>query len=232
MGANFAFEAGAFGELGGERGSEPSHFFGEGFIVNIRFGGADVAAGGEDVIVLADVLDARGLAEARLVRVGAAGFPGLHGVGYLADVGFVEDALDAGGHAAEVAGVDKKRFAPAVAEGATVNRAGFFVLGEEPDAGGNLSVREELAGKGDHAFDKVVLEELRADLVLATRGGTHRAVCEEEAEGTRFPQVREHVEKPGEVCIAPRRHGVALPATVGGEGFVPPLVLIERGGSP
>ena len=55
-------------------------------------------------------------------------------------------------HKAELAGIDKERFAAAVAQGGgTGTRTLGFVFREEPDACGNCSIGEELAGQGDHA---------------------------------------------------------------------------------
>ena len=55
----------------------------------------------------------------------------------------------------------------------------FFVFAEEPDAGGDLSVGEQLAGERDHAFDAILSEQAFADFALIVGVRAHGAVGEQ-----------------------------------------------------
>ena len=103
--------------------------------------------------------------------------PGAEGPGDFIEVLAGEVAQHAVLHEAELAGVDEEGFAAAVAEGdGTGTGALGFVFREEPDAGGNLGVGEELAGQGNHALDEIRLDQGAADVALAAGIGTHRAI--------------------------------------------------------
>ena len=106
----------------------------------------------------------------------------------------------------------------------------MFVLGEEPEADGDLGGEEELAGEGDHAVDEVVLHQFLADLAFALGVGGHGAVGEDEPGGAVLGELGEHVENPGVVGIAGGRGIVAAPAGIGGELVVGPPVLQVEGG--
>ena len=55
----------------------------------------------------------------------------------------------------------------------------FFVFAEEPDAGGDLGVGEQLAWKRDHAFDTILCNQAFADFSLIVGVGAHRAVSKQ-----------------------------------------------------
>ena len=57
----------------------------------------------------------------------------------------------------------------------------LLVLGQEPQADGNLRAVEELAGHGDHAVHEVGLDDGAADVAFAGLVGRHAAVGEDEA---------------------------------------------------
>ena len=63
--------------------------------------------------------------------------------------------------------------------GSTGTGALGFVFREEPDAGGNLGIGEELAGQGDHALDEIRLDQGAADVALTAGIRTHRAIGEQ-----------------------------------------------------
>src|SRR5699024_9918312 len=69
IGFNGGVQFGGFGLLLPPAGDEPLHFFVEGFAVVFLFGGADVAAGGEHVAVLADFFQVGRFAESGDVPV-------------------------------------------------------------------------------------------------------------------------------------------------------------------
>ena len=102
--------------------------------------------------------------------------------------------------------------------------------GEEPDAGGDLGVGEELSGKGDHAFNKVIFrgEEGFPNIAFAAGIGGHGAIGEEERHGAIGREVMEHVLHPGEVGVALWR-GSVFPAGVPFEFAVPPFLDVEGG---
>ena len=98
--------------------------------------------------------------------------------------------------------VDKKRFAAAVAQGGGTGTGALgLVFREEPDAGGNLGIGEELAGQGDHALDEIRLDQGAADVALAAGIRTHRAIGEQQRHRAIRREVVEHVLDPGEVGI-------------------------------
>ena len=76
-----------------------------------------------------------------------------------------------------------------------------FVFRQEPDAGGNCRIGEELAGQGDHALDEIRLDQGAADVTLAAGIRTHRAIGEQQRHRAIRREVVEHVLDPGEVGI-------------------------------
>ena len=175
--------------------------------------------------MFADVVERCALAEAGDVLVGAGvGFaaPGVVGVGDLGDVVGGELALDAGDHGAEVAGVDEQHFAAPVAFAAVV-----LVLGQEPEADGDLGGVEELAGERDHAVDEVGFDDALADLAFAGLVGGHGAVGEHEAGGAGGGEMVDHVLDPREVGV-PGWWGAVFPAGVVAEAFAAPVADVER----
>ncbi len=178
----------------------------------------------EDVVMFGDFFESGGFAESGLVLVAVVAFPFLKSAGNLRFILVGEVAEDAVFHVAEVAGVDEEDLARAVAEIGAL----LFISGEEPDAGGDLGVGEELAGEGDHAFDEVGFEEGFADFAFAAGVGGHGAVGEEEGHGAIGGEVVEHVLHPGEVGVALGR-GAVFPAGVALEFAVPPFLDVEGG---
>ncbi len=119
---------------------------------------------------------------------------------------------------AEVIRIDEKRFPAAVAQGGGTGTGALgFAFREEPSAGGDLGIGEELAGQSDHALDKIRLNQGAADVALAAGIRTPRAIRRE---------VVEHVLDPGEVNI-PRRRRAVFAARVGLQLAVPPFVDVE-----
>ena len=71
-------------------------------------------------------------------------------------------AVSAVRHAAELAGVDEKNLAAAIAVFAV-----FLVTSKEPETRGNLCRVKELAGEGDHAIDEVGFDNVLSDFAFA-----------------------------------------------------------------
>ena len=143
---NGRVEPAGLGLLLAPLGGEAGHLLVEGLQV-LRLGlGADVAAGSEDVAVLADLLQRRALAEAGDVGValtltlsreergiGSLSSPGVVGAGDAGEVILGQVSMGAVDHVAHLAGVDEEDFALAVAVFAIA-----ATPGEEPEAGGYL----------------------------------------------------------------------------------------------
>ena len=88
--------------------------------------------------------------------------PAVVGGGDAGDVGVAEVALRAVFHVAHRARVDKEGFALA--------RFGFV---QQPDAGGDLGIGEELAGQGYHRFYQVCFYQGAADVAFAAALAAH-----------------------------------------------------------
>src|SRR5581483_8013184 len=119
------------GLLLAQRRGEAPHLLLEPLAIVLGGLGADVAAGGEDVTVLADVLKRGALAETRHVGVRAGVLvtaPGVVSAGDLRDVGIEQLAVHAVGHGAELARVDEEGLPAPVAEAAVL-----LVAAEEPE---------------------------------------------------------------------------------------------------
>ena len=142
------------------------------------------------------------------------------GAGNLPNVVGGELLVGAVHHGAHIAGIDKQGFALAVAVVAVAvagNGFGFLVLGEEPEAHGNLGGVEQLARQGDHAIHQVILDELLADLAFTFCVGAHGAVSQYKAGHAALAELADHVQNPGVVGVAGGRHFVTGPAWVVGE---------------
>src|SRR5690625_2346109 len=130
-------------------GTESLHLFCKWFAIVFLFRRAHIAAGGEHMAVLADLLQRRGLAEAGHVGVFARvllASPSMVGIGDLLNIGFTEFAPGAVHQRAHVAGVDKQHFAAPDAQSLLAALAIGLVAGQEPEAGRDLSGVEQLAG--------------------------------------------------------------------------------------
>src|SRR5450759_358002 len=124
-------------------GDQTRHLVLERLVVLLNFSRTDVSARRENVVMLADILDGRGLAEAGdilvlLVTVLIAS-PGMVGVGYLANVLLCELPVHAVYHRAELASIDKQRLAAAVAKVSVL-----LVARDEPETYRYLRRVEEL----------------------------------------------------------------------------------------
>src|SRR2546429_540374 len=113
--ANHAFQQRTLGKLLTEVRRQPRHLLLERLAVGLLLRRTDVAAGCQHVVVLADVVEPHGHAEAGLVGVARALPPDVEGAGDLADVFNAEIAQHAVLHVAEVASVDEERLAGALA---------------------------------------------------------------------------------------------------------------------
>ena len=188
------------------------------------------------MLMLADVVQFGGIAKAGDVLIALwipafAGMtvgvlPGMEGVGDFLDVVRREVAQYAVFHVAHLAGVDEQEFAAPVALLLVQCETVLLVAGQEPDAGGNLGVGEQLAGQRHHAFHIVVLDQPLADFAFVVGVGAHGAVGQQQRHAAGGREVPEHVLQPGEVGVALRRRA-GNPARVVGQLFVPPFLHVE-----
>ena len=227
--ANDGVELVGFLHLGVEGLAELGHFGLEGDAVVFDGSGPGVATGGEYVVVLLNFLEAGRLAVAGNIFVGVAGFgaPVVVGLGDASDVFFAQFLLGTADHGADFTGVDKEGLVGTVAVAAL--GVALFVLGEEPEAYRDLGRKEELAGKGDHAVDEVVLHQFLADGSFARGVGGHGPVSKDEPGSAVLGELGQHVKDPGVVGVAGGRGIIAAPAGIGGELVVGPPVLEVEG---
>src|SRR5690606_16244666 len=112
-----------------------------------------------------------------IAELGAA--PAVVGLGDASGVVFGELDLGAADAAAGgLAGVDEEDL-PAAVRAAVL--PGLLVTAQEPQAGRNLGVGEQLARQGHHALHHVVLDHAAADVAFAALGGGHAAVGQHDA---------------------------------------------------
>src|SRR5690606_38772695 len=126
----------------------------------------------------------------------------------------------------QVAGIDKQELSPAVTLLFVTHYAVGLVFGQEPDAGRDLGVGEQLAGQGDHAFHQVLFHQALADFAFVVGVGAHGAVGQQQGHAAGGRQVVDHVLHPGKVGVALGRSTV-LPAYVVGQGLAPPVLHVE-----
>ena len=144
----------------------------------------------------------------------------MHGGGDALHVLVVEHPVHARVHAAELAGVDEQHLAAPVAAVAAL------VLGQEPQAGRNLRVEEELRRQRHHHLDHVGLDHRAADLALAVLVGRHAAVGQHHAGLTARAQVVQDVLQPAVVGIA-RRWRAVHPARIIQQPLAAPVADVE-----
>ena len=209
------FEVVAFRKHFGEFAGEAGHFLLEGFVVLHGVFDADVAAGGEDVVLLCDVCGFDYGAEAFFV-LEFAFLEFFEGACEAFDVQFAEVAVLAVHHVAHVAGVDEECLAFLL-----------FAAGDEPECHGDGHAVEQLGGHGHDAFDKVRLDDAFADFAFAAGLRAECSVCKHEPDFSIWSEVVNHVFNPGEVGVACRREPV-LPARVVLQLFLSPVLEVER----
>ena len=209
------FEVVAFREHFGEFAGETGHFLLEGFVVLHGVFDADVAAGGENVVLLCDVCGFDYGTEAFLV-LEFAFLEFLEGAREAFDVLFAEVAMLAVHHVAHVAGVYEERLAFLL-----------FAAAYKPERDGDGDAVEELGGHGDYAFDKVCLDDAFADFAFAAGLGAERSVCKDQSDFAVRGEVVNHVLDPGEVRVACGRDSV-FPARVVLQLFLAPVLEVER----
>ena len=209
------FEVVAFREHFGEFAGEAGHFLLEGFVVLHGVFDADVAARGEDVVLLGDVCGFDYGAEAFFV-LEFAFLEFFEGACEAFDVLFAEVAVLAVHHMAHVAGIDKERLAFLL-----------FAAADEPERNGDGDAVEELGGLGDYAFDEVRFDNAFADFAFAAGLRAECAVCKDKSDLSAGCEVVNHVFDPCEVRVACRRETV-LPARVILHLFLTPVLEVER----
>lgn len=121
-------------------GGQAVHFIDEGFVILGFFFYANVAAGGEDVILGGDLFCGGNCAEAFYIFEGAL-LKGGEGVGKAGDVFFGKVTVLAVYHVAHVAGIYEEGFAGL-----------FFATGDEPEDYRNCYAVEKLGWHGDNSF--------------------------------------------------------------------------------
>lgn len=204
----------AFREHFGEFAGEAGHFLLEGFVVLHGVFDADVAARGEDAVLLGDVCGFDYGAEAFFV-LKFAFLEFLEGAREAFDVLFAEVAVLAVHHVAHVAGVNEERLTFL-----------FFAAAYEPERDGDGDAVEELGGHGDYAFDEVRFDDAFADFAFAAGLGAECAVRKDEPDFSAGREVVNHVFDPCEVRVACRREAV-LPARVFLQLFLAPVLEVE-----
>lgn len=204
----------AFREHFGEFAGEAGHFLLKGFVVLHGVFDADVAAGGEDVVLLCDVCGFDYGAEAFLV-LEFAFLEFFEGAREAFDVLFAEVAVLAVHHVAHVAGVNEERLAFLL-----------FSAAYKPERDGDGDAVEELGGHGDYAFDEVRFDDAFADFAFAAGLGAECAVRKDESDFSAGSEVVDHVFDPCEVRVACRREAV-LPARVFLQLFLAPVLEVE-----
>ena len=130
-------------------------------------------------------------------------------------------------HVAQLAGVDEEHFARPVAEGGGSSASLLFRFGQEPDAGRYLRVGKELAGQGDHAFDKVRFDDRLANLAFALGVTAHRAIGQQQGHRAFGGKVIQHVLQPAKVGVAFGRIPM-FPTRIAFQFAVPPFFHVER----
>ena len=208
------FEVVTFREHLGEFAGEAGHFLLKGFVVLHGVFDADVAARGEDVVLLGDVCGFDYGAEAFFV-LEFAFLEFLEGAREAFDVLFAEVAVLAVHHVTHVAGVDKERLAFLL-----------FAAADEPERDGDGDAVEELGGHGDYAFDEVCFDDAFADFAFAAGLRAEGAVCKDEPDFSAGREVVNHVFNPCEVRVARGREAV-LPARVFLQLFLTPVLEVE-----
>jgi hypothetical protein len=118
-------------------------------------------------------------------------------------------------------GSEEEHFTASVAELSVL-----LVPREEPQAHRYLRRIEELPGKGDHAVDKIRLDDILPDLPFARLVGGHGAICQDETRNAGRCKMIDEVLDPCKVRVAGGRHPV-LPALVVLELVASPITVIE-----
>ena len=165
VGRDGGIEFCGLGLLLAQLGHKSGHLFLKRFAVVVDLSRADIAAGGEDVAVLANVFDGGGFAEAGHIGIVAGVLlpaPGVVGVGDPADILFGQFAVNTINHRPEFSGVDEERLASPVPAGAGRCPA-FLVAGDEPQARRDLRRIEKLSRQRHHAIHQVGLDDVLAD---------------------------------------------------------------------
>ena len=208
------FEVVAFREHFGEFAGEADHFLLERFVVLHGVFDADVAARGENVVLLGDVCGFDYGAEAFFV-LELAFLEFFEGAREAFDVLFAEVAVLAVHHVAHVAGVNEERLAFLL-----------FAAAYKPERDGDGDAVEELGGHGDYAFDEVRFDDAFADFAFAAGLRAESAVRKDEPDFSAWREVIDHVFDPCEVRVACRREAV-LPARVFLQLFLTPVFKVE-----
>src|SRR5690606_30132449 len=173
-----------------------------------------------------DLVQASGFAETGDIFIAFATLPGVEGISDFGDIVLAEVAQYPIPHKTQVTGIDKQELLSSVTFLFVTNHAVGLVPGQEPDAGGDLGVGEQLAGQGDHAFHQVLFHQPLADFAFVVGVGAHGAVGQQQGHAAGGGQVVNHVLHPGEVGVAPG-WGAVLPAHVIGQGLTPPVLHVE-----
>lgn len=208
------FEVVAFRKHFGEFAGEAGYFLLEGFVVLHGVFDADVAARGEDVVLLGDVCGFDYGAEAFFV-LELAFLEFFEGAREAFDVLFAEVAVLAVHHVAHVAGVNEERLAFLL-----------FAAANEPERDGDGDAVEELGGHGDYAFDEVGFDDAFADFAFAAGLSAERTVRKDEPDFSAGREVVDHVFNPCKVRVACGREAI-LPARVFLQLFLAPILEVK-----
>ena len=176
--------------------------------------------------MLAYVVQRGRVAKPRNILVPIAQLPGMERIGNLLDVFRREVPQYAVLHVAHLSRIDEQKLPTPVPLLAVQCQSVGLVPRQQPDAGRNLCVGEQLPGQGHHTFHVVVFHQLLADFAFVVGAGTHRTIGQQQRHAASGGQVPQHVLQPGKVGIALWGRA-GQPAWVVGQFLVPPFLHVE-----
>src|SRR5690606_19307457 len=111
---DLSFQSRTFRKLLPQLLGQPRHLLGKGLVIVFLLCGTDIAARSQYKIVLSDLVQAGGFAEAGNVLIAFAPLPGMEGVSDSGDIVLAEVPQYPVPHKAQVAGIDKQELLSAV----------------------------------------------------------------------------------------------------------------------
>ena len=178
-------------------------------------GNANVATWGEDEVLSSDVVERLHGTIAFLVFERAIAIVG-ESLGNAVDVVLSEFAQFACHHRTHVAGIDKNDLAWL-----------RLLTTQEPKADRDARAIEQLAGQCHDALHEVGLQNVLADVALASRLTAQRTIGKHHTDASRWREVTNHVLQPSEVGIALWRNTIA-PAHILLQAVGSPVAHVER----
>jgi len=204
------------------------HLLFKGDAVVFGFFRANVAPGHQDVVIGAHFVQRGSLTEARHISIFASfPAPGVIGAGDFGDILIRECSVAPGNHGPKLTGIDEQDFVGAVAEiKAGVNPARTTVARQEPQAGWDHGVVEELGWESDHAVHDASFDHVFADLPFAAGVAVHAAIRQNDAGSAGWAEFVGEVLQPGVIGVANRRYAI-LPSDIIAQLFSAPVADVE-----